>query len=622
MSESTVSEDPTTNSISTESSPKPDATTQSTTEVVVTSENTAETSQATETTTVEETTSATSTQTLKLYEIDAAGVITNYNGTEIKLVIPSQVDGVTVTGIAKKAFENKKLVEVTIPETVKEIGEGAFANNKLTKVNFINEPKSSLTTIGKDAFIGNQLTTVNLPESVTTVADNAFDKNLNIEGLISEVVDTPLMRSAPAALKAVDPIYQLVNVVNTNINGVAPNFEFFTYEYMQGEIAVDAIKLEGKLLNAYVDITVPLDLIARFEIAPGSFAISSRNIIDAAQNTWTKRVYINELDSTVNGTFEYNLIFKSRIVPNGYQLKPFAKFYTQEDPVTKEGEFIKDADNQAVMTAKYRDPTFVKALNAKNYTLDNQTTYGGNTTDGTSIDPNGAADVTFYFTNNVDAVFRGPLSYNPGIHTTRAAQEIIITETLPTYTDASGAVKTAVFSAADNPGWVLNQDGTISYRVVASPDTTATQPGVYVSMGNVPLRLKFPGAKLNTDITNHASFQIIPMGMHNDAAGNPINDYPKTFSDNIKFRLTSTIFKPGAFAKTTNSGTTTGVDPDNMHNRHVQFSLQYSNSHPYPIDNVLIRDTNFDQRFYIDSLQVNTNFDNTNLLEILGVKPC
>ena len=57
---------------------------------------------------------------------DGKATITKYTGNESILAIPSTLEDYEVVSIGKQAFYNTKVVEVTIPETVKTIGKKAF----------------------------------------------------------------------------------------------------------------------------------------------------------------------------------------------------------------------------------------------------------------------------------------------------------------------------------------------------------------------------------------------------------------------------------------------------------------------------------------------------------------
>lgn len=58
-----------------------------------------------------------------------------YNGSDTDLLIPSEIDGYTVTEIGRSAFEAKELTSVIIPDTVSSIGRYAFYNcNQLKRV--------------------------------------------------------------------------------------------------------------------------------------------------------------------------------------------------------------------------------------------------------------------------------------------------------------------------------------------------------------------------------------------------------------------------------------------------------------------------------------------------------
>lgn len=99
--------------------------------------------------------------------------ITDCDESATEVVIPSEIDGVTVTSIGKWAFlDCKSLVSVTIPDSITSIGDGAFGSClKLTSVTIPN----SVTSIGTSAFNGcSGLTSITIPDSVTSIGGNAF----------------------------------------------------------------------------------------------------------------------------------------------------------------------------------------------------------------------------------------------------------------------------------------------------------------------------------------------------------------------------------------------------------------------------------------------------------------
>ena len=80
--------------------------------------------------------------------------ITGYSNTCSKdVIIPSKINGVTITTIAQSAFANKNLTSVTLPSTLTTINREGFANNSLAHL----EIPSSVTSILWGAFNNNQL---------------------------------------------------------------------------------------------------------------------------------------------------------------------------------------------------------------------------------------------------------------------------------------------------------------------------------------------------------------------------------------------------------------------------------------------------------------------------------
>ncbi len=100
------------------------------------------------------------------------------------VVIPSALDGYTITVLDNRSFYNHKdITSVVIPDTVTTIGENAFINcSELISVTIGN----SVTSLGDKSFSGcGKLTSVTIPDSVKTIGDNAF---YNCTGLTSVTI--------------------------------------------------------------------------------------------------------------------------------------------------------------------------------------------------------------------------------------------------------------------------------------------------------------------------------------------------------------------------------------------------------------------------------------------------
>lgn len=138
-----------------------------------------------------------------------------YDSTEKEpervLTLPGEVDGYTITEIGSSAFYASKLREVTIPASVKTIGEWAFAScDNLTKVRILGattisgfafysckylesvELNEGITSIGQSAFmVCHALKSIKLPEGLKTIGTDAFSST-DLQGklLIPDAVKT------------------------------------------------------------------------------------------------------------------------------------------------------------------------------------------------------------------------------------------------------------------------------------------------------------------------------------------------------------------------------------------------------------------------------------------------
>jgi hypothetical protein len=157
-----------------------------------------------------------------LYVTNADGVsvtITGYtNSVPDALVIPTNINGLTVTAIGENAFALVyNLTSVAIPSTVTTIEEGAFNAAGLTDVAI----PYGVTNIGEAAFADcESLTNVVIPESVTTVGQGAFDTS----GLTSVTVPGSVTNFGEAAFAVGESLTNII--IEPGITSLGPNYLF------------------------------------------------------------------------------------------------------------------------------------------------------------------------------------------------------------------------------------------------------------------------------------------------------------------------------------------------------------------------------------------------------------
>lgn len=108
---------------------------------------------------------------------DGTVTITSYTGDAEELVIPSEIDGKTVSAIDSGIFSplnggNKTIKKITVPGSVKTIGEEAFACADALEEVYIED---GVTEIGDLAFSGcTNLNKITIPKSVEKIGKGAF----------------------------------------------------------------------------------------------------------------------------------------------------------------------------------------------------------------------------------------------------------------------------------------------------------------------------------------------------------------------------------------------------------------------------------------------------------------
>lgn len=98
--------------------------------------------------------------------------VTGYQGTATEVIIPAQHEGKAVTVIGEAFYRNAYITKVTLPDSVTEIINSAFAFcSSLSEIEF----GTGLKTLTNGAFSTcTSLKSITLPDSITTVQTMAF----------------------------------------------------------------------------------------------------------------------------------------------------------------------------------------------------------------------------------------------------------------------------------------------------------------------------------------------------------------------------------------------------------------------------------------------------------------
>lgn len=110
---------------------------------------------------------------------DETIIITDCDESATEVVIPAEIDGLSVTSIGDMAFYGcSRLTDITIPDSITSIGDSAFYDClRLTDITI----PDSVTSIEKSVFYNcSGLVEINIPDSVISIGDYAFSGCSNL----------------------------------------------------------------------------------------------------------------------------------------------------------------------------------------------------------------------------------------------------------------------------------------------------------------------------------------------------------------------------------------------------------------------------------------------------------
>ena len=97
-------------------------------------------------------------------------------------------------------FSHAKLSSLSLPKSLKYIGDGSFTNNSMTSLNL----PSNLKYIGSNSFANNSITSLNLPSNLKYIGDNSFENNsitsLNIPNRVEYLGDAAFKNNKISSL--------------------------------------------------------------------------------------------------------------------------------------------------------------------------------------------------------------------------------------------------------------------------------------------------------------------------------------------------------------------------------------------------------------------------------------
>ncbi len=239
------------------------------------------------------------------------------------IIIPSELNGVSVEGIGESAFLGKNIKSIKLPNTIRYIGNNAFRGESESIDTTISglldlSNVSSLETIGYFAFADNKITELKLPNNIKKIQGYAFSENeisgvldfsnTNIESIgefsfssnkIENILFSSSIKQIGCTAFAGNQITGVLDLSNlTNLNTI--ELEVFSENQISNIILPNNITSINNSAFSYNNISEELDLSNTNIKMIGSNAFIYNNI--------TSIKLPNSIEKIGNGAFERNIV--------------------------------------------------------------------------------------------------------------------------------------------------------------------------------------------------------------------------------------------------------------------------------------------------------------------------
>ena len=244
-----------------------------------------------------------------IYNTDGGYMICKYQGDSGNVVIPSKIDGVSVTAIGQYAFNEKNITSLVIPNGVRTIEEGAFYYcKKLAQVTL----PDSLTAIRDSAFYQcESLTSVVLPDTLSELGAYAFGDCYKLQSFNIPTGIT-VLKKAVFRCSEITNLTVPSNIKKIEYEAFGLNDKMTVLSLPEGLTELGENALRGLRRVGKIEIPASVTKIgegalsncgnATFSVASGNIVYDSRNNCGGVIETATNRLIAGNRNTKIPNT--------------------------------------------------------------------------------------------------------------------------------------------------------------------------------------------------------------------------------------------------------------------------------------------------------------------------------